>query len=231
MYTKQHALIGAITAFVLGLLASLLTPTGGFSEDGEPLDTNAAMMLPSHTMEVPTPPPDPFYLPDSRKDHNTAVPPSASSVASVIIAPPSVVPAAATPVVKKPKAPTERAQQAPATPSTATSSVAEKAIAYATSKLGRPYIWGATGPNAFDCSGLVQAAFKSAGVSLPRTTKTIISRGNAVSRSALQRGDLIWTSSGHMGIYLGDSKMIHAPQPGDVVRVQTVWSFYTARRI
>ncbi|MFF9089469.1 NlpC/P60 family protein [Streptomyces sp. NPDC014991] len=108
--------------------------------------------------------------------------------------------------------------------SPATTARAAAAVAYAYGKLGSPYVWGATGPNAFDCSGLVQAAYRSAGVSLPRTTYAQIDAGRRVSRSELQPGDLVFFYSGisHVGIYVGGGQMIHAPNPSAPVRLAPV---------
>ncbi|MER6332566.1 NlpC/P60 family protein [Streptomyces sp. NPDC001034] len=101
---------------------------------------------------------------------------------------------------------------------------AAAAVAYAFAKLGSPYVWGATGPHAFDCSGLVQAAYRSAGVSLPRTTYAQIDAGHRVSRSELRPGDLVFFYSGvsHVGLYIGDGRMIHAPNPSAPVRVAPI---------
>ncbi|MBC9725758.1 NlpC/P60 family protein [Streptomyces sp. TRM68367] len=105
--------------------------------------------------------------------------------------------------------------------SRAPNSRAADAVSYAYQKLGNPYVWGATGPDAFDCSGLVQAAYRSAGVSLPRTTYAQIDAGRRVSRSELLPGDLVFFYSGisHVGIYVGNGSMIHAPRPGAPVRL------------
>ncbi|MEU6278975.1 NlpC/P60 family protein [Streptomyces sp. NPDC047028] len=107
---------------------------------------------------------------------------------------------------------------------TAPNSRAAAAVAYAYSKLGSPYVWGATGPDAFDCSGLAQAAYRSAGVSLPRTTYAQIDAGRRVSRSELQPGDLVFFYSGisHVGIYVGNGQMIHAPNPSAPVRLAPI---------
>ncbi|WP_326842523.1 NlpC/P60 family protein [Streptomyces sp. NBC_01558] len=107
---------------------------------------------------------------------------------------------------------------------TAPNSRAAAAVAFAYAKLGSPYVWGATGPNAFDCSGLTQAAYRSAGVSLPRTTYAQINAGQRVSRSELQPGDLVFFYSGisHVGIYVGDGQMIHAPNPSAPVRLAPI---------
>ncbi|MDW4904858.1 NlpC/P60 family protein [Streptomyces sp. ADMS] len=103
----------------------------------------------------------------------------------------------------------------------ATNSRAAAAVSYAYQKLGSPYVWGATGPNAFDCSGLIQAAYRSAGISLPRTTYAQINAGQRVSRSELLPGDLVFFYSGisHVGMYVGRGQMIHAPNPSAPVRV------------
>ncbi|MFE7898917.1 NlpC/P60 family protein [Streptomyces sp. NPDC057424] len=105
--------------------------------------------------------------------------------------------------------------------SQAPNSRAAAAVSYAYQKLGSPYVWGATGPNAFDCSGLVQAAYRAAGVSLPRTTYSQIAAGRRVSRSELAPGDLVffYTGISHVGIYVGNGRMIHAPNPSAPVRV------------
>ncbi|GGY92457.1 C40 family peptidase [Streptomyces poonensis] len=117
--------------------------------------------------------------------------------------------------------------QVPGTVSAASSAAqapnrrAAAAVTYAYSKLGRPYVWGATGPDAFDCSGLIQAAYRSAGVSLPRTTYAQIDAGHRVARSRLLPGDLVFFYSGisHVGLYVGNGRMIHAPHPSAPVRV------------
>ncbi|MER8154836.1 NlpC/P60 family protein [Streptomyces sp. NPDC094472] len=107
---------------------------------------------------------------------------------------------------------------APSAP--ANSSKAAQAIAFAKSQLGKPYVWGATGPSSFDCSGLTQAAWKAAGISLPRTTWDQVKVGTRVSTSELQPGDLVffYDDISHVGLYIGDGMMIHAPKPGDVVK-------------
>ncbi|CAM5271582.1 NlpC/P60 family protein [Streptomyces chartreusis] len=117
------------------------------------------------------------------------------------------------------------ARDALASPGSATAQApnarAAAAVSYAYAKLGSPYVWGATGPNAFDCSGLTQAAYREAGVSLPRTTYAQIDAGRRVSRSELLPGDLVFFHSGisHVGLYIGNGQMIHAPNPSAPVRV------------
>jgi cell wall-associated NlpC family hydrolase len=111
----------------------------------------------------------------------------------------------------------------PGSPS-APSARAAEAVAFAYRTIGLPYIWGATGPNAYDCSGLTQAAWKAAGVSLPRTTYTQINTGTRVAESQLRPGDLVFFYSGisHVGLYIGDGQMIHAPHPGAPVRIAPI---------
>ncbi|MFF4101119.1 NlpC/P60 family protein [Streptomyces sp. NPDC001903] len=110
----------------------------------------------------------------------------------------------------------------PAPPSDGTR--AARAVAFAYGAIGKPYVWGATGPGSFDCSGLTQAAWRSAGVSLPRTTYTQINAGQRVSRDQLAPGDLVFFYSGvtHVGLYIGNGQMIHAPRPGSTVRVAPI---------
>ncbi|MFC9264233.1 NlpC/P60 family protein [Streptomyces hydrogenans] len=101
---------------------------------------------------------------------------------------------------------------------------ASAAISFARAQLGKPYVWGATGPSGYDCSGLTQAAWRAAGVSLPRTTYTQINAGRRVSRSELAPGDLVFFYSGisHVGLYIGGGQMIHAPRPGAPIRIAPI---------
>lgn len=119
-------------------------------------------------------------------------------------------------------------------PGTGSSAKADQAIAFARDQLGKPYVWGATGPNSFDCSGLTQAAYKAAGIDLPRTTYDQVNVGTRVSESDLQPGDLIFFYSdvSHVGLYIGNGEMIHAPHTGTVVKIApiTEMPFYGAVR-
>jgi len=114
------------------------------------------------------------------------------------------------------------------------SSVADQAIAFARQQLGKPYVWGATGPDSYDCSGLTQAAYKAAGITLPRTTWDQVNVGTRVSESNLQPGDLIffYSDDSHVGLYIGNGEMIHAPHTGTVVKIApiTEMPFYAAVR-
>ncbi|WP_027943279.1 C40 family peptidase [Amycolatopsis taiwanensis] len=112
------------------------------------------------------------------------------------------------------------------------SGAAQRAVNFALGKRGSPYVWGATGPEKFDCSGLTQWAFKQAGISIPRTAAQQQSSGTAVSRANLQPGDLVFYGSPayHVGIYVGDGKMVHAPTTGDVVKVSPLQNNYSGAR-
>lgn len=91
------------------------------------------------------------------------------------------------------------------------SGAAGAALAYALAQVGKPYSWGAAGPNAFDCSGLMVAAYGAAGISLPRTSGAMMSVGSPVSRADLQPGDLVVTfGGGHVAMYIGNGQVVNA---------------------
>ncbi len=111
---------------------------------------------------------------------------------------------------------------------------AQTAINAAMSKRGSPYAWGATGPDSFDCSGLTQWAYAQAGISIPRTSSSQSTFGTPIPRSQLQPGDLVFYGSPvyHVGIYIGNGQMVHAPTTGDVVKVAPLQAEYSgARRV
>ncbi|MGA5268790.1 NlpC/P60 family protein [Streptomyces lydicamycinicus] len=105
------------------------------------------------------------------------------------------------------------------------SSKGAKALAFARAQIGKPYVWGATGPTSYDCSGLTQAAWKAAGVDLPRTTWDQVKVGQRVATKDLQPGDLVffYDDISHVGMYMGDGKMVHAPKPGASVREESIY--------
>jgi cell wall-associated NlpC family hydrolase len=98
------------------------------------------------------------------------------------------------------------------------------AVQAALTRIGSPYSWGASGPNAFDCSGLVMWAFGQAGVNLPHSSQALANGGQAVSRDQMQPGDLVtyYSDASHVGIYIGDGMMVHASTYGTPVRVAPV---------
>lgn len=98
------------------------------------------------------------------------------------------------------------------------------AIQAALSRIGSPYSWGGSGPNAFDCSGLVMWAFQQQGISLPHSSQALANGGQAVDMSQMQPGDLVtyYSDASHVGIYIGDGMMVHASTYGTPVRVAPV---------
>jgi peptidoglycan DL-endopeptidase CwlO len=110
-------------------------------------------------------------------------------------------------------------------------SVARAAVRYAMAQLGDPYRWGATGPDSFDCSGLTSSAYRAAGVAIPRVSWAQWGAGPHVHLAHLLPGDLVFFADvpsdpatiHHVGIYIGNGLMVHAPHTGDVVRVASVW--------
>ena len=135
--------------------------------------------------------------------------------------------------------PAQQQQAAPSQPATPSNQSKGLAIANtALSKQGSNYVWGAAGPNTFDCSGLVWWAHRQNGVNFGRcSTQVLVNMGKAVSRGNLQAGDIILFSSNgsksgvhHVGIYVGGGNMVHAPRTGDVVKVVNINSGYYNRQ-
>jgi cell wall-associated NlpC family hydrolase len=118
----------------------------------------------------------------------------------------------------------------------APSGAAQKAVETALAHVGDPYVWGAAGPNAFDCSGLMQYAYSAAGVSLPHSSSSQSRMGTPVSRDQLQPGDLVFFYSpvSHVGMYIGNGQMVHAATSGEPVKVVSLDSmpgYNSARRL
>ena len=111
-----------------------------------------------------------------------------------------------------------------------TSSQADQAVAFAYAQLGKPYQWGAAGPASFDCSGLAQAAWASAGVAIPRDTYEQWAALPHISSSAIQPGDLLYYDGiGHVAIYVGNGYIIDAPQTGmDVEKIPMDTGWYAS---
>ncbi|WP_237266932.1 NlpC/P60 family protein [Thermoclostridium stercorarium] len=109
-------------------------------------------------------------------------------------------------------------------------------------EMGKPYQWGATGPDSYDCSGLVYTLYGKIGVSLPRVSRDQAKAGVYVSKDSLQYGDLVFFAAdgknvNHVGIYVGNGEFVHAPFTGSVVKVSSLTTgyysrtYYTARRV
>jgi cell wall-associated NlpC family hydrolase len=124
---------------------------------------------------------------------------------------------------------------APTAPVVAPTQAAQVAVNTAMAQLGKPYVWAAAGPSAFDCSGLTQYAYKAAGISLPHSSAMQSQIGTPVSIANLRPGDLVFFYSGpsHVGIYIGNGNVVHAPTTGDVVKVTPMqyMPFNSARRL
>jgi peptidoglycan DL-endopeptidase CwlO len=136
-----------------------------------------------------------------------------------------------TPTVEANVAPVARSKELSSSPA----AMRKAAVSKALSKIGKPYRWGATGPNAFDCSGLVKWSFEKAGRALPRTSKAMAGVGVKVSKSSLQPGDLVffYQPISHVGIYIGGGKIVHASSRKNPVKISDIsrMKFTTARRV
>jgi len=157
-----------------------------------------------------------------------AVTPVVVPVAPVVVA---VVPAArpvpaAAPPQRGPSAPPASLHVAAAQPPAVAAPplpAAARAVETALKELGKPYRYGALGPSTFDCSGLTKFAYGTAGISLPHSAAAQYRSGRRVNRNQLQPGDLIfWRGLDHVGLYIGNGKMVHAPRTGEVVTIISI---------
>ena len=130
--------------------------------------------------------------------------------------------------------PTPPAEAVPAPSEGGGTAAGAIAVQAALTRIGDPYVWGAAGPGAFDCSGLVMWAFQQAGISLPHSSYAQAAGGQAVSRDQMQPGDVVsyYSDASHVGIYIGDGMMVHASTFGVPVRVAPVDNapIYNVRR-
>lgn len=108
---------------------------------------------------------------------------------------------------------------------------ASEAIAFARAQIGKPYEFGATGPNTYDCSGLIEKACQAGGVKVGRVTQEQIFNGSEVSKAALSPGDLVFPDLGHVQLYVGADRVIEAPHTGAFVREVSIGGFWRARRV
>jgi cell wall-associated NlpC family hydrolase len=125
---------------------------------------------------------------------------------------------------------------AAAAPVVANSQAAQVAVNTALAQVGKPYVWGASGPSSFDCSGLTMYSYAAAGVALPHSSSAQSTMGTPVSRDQLQPGDLVFFYSpvSHVGMYIGNGQMVHASTSGEPVKVVSLDSmpdYNSARRI
>lgn len=112
----------------------------------------------------------------------------------------------------------------------APNSRSELAVRAALSRLGCPYVWGATGPDRFDCSGLVKWAYAQAGIRLDRTTYDQINDGVPVSRSQVRPGDLVFPHTGHVQMAIGNGMVVEAPYAGANVQISRMGNAVAIRR-
>ncbi|MFG2375498.1 NlpC/P60 family protein [Streptomyces sp. NPDC048504] len=176
-------------------------------------------------------PPEPDWRPPQQEWQPTPPAAEVSYAAAPAAAPEFTLPTAPTmaPEIILPPAPTTSpapAAAAPAAPQDpATLSKTSTALAFARAQIGRPCLWGAAGPDAYDCSSLTQAAWKAAGVLLPRTAQEQSGAGALVPLTDIRPGDLIffYDSIDHVGLYTGNGLMIHAPSPGTPIREESIF--------
>lgn len=164
------------------------------------------------------------------------LPPPAPRPVRVVPASPAIM-VPATPVmarravaaVRPPSPSPAPATRAPApAPTLAPSGIGARAVWLASRQAGKPYVWEAEGPYAFDCSGLTQYVYKQLGRLLPRTAQDQYGATRHVSQFQKQPGDLIffggWGGIYHVAVYAGNGMIWHAPHSGDVVRLSTIWT-------
>ncbi|MFV2198829.1 C40 family peptidase [Nocardiopsis sp. LOL_012] len=129
------------------------------------------------------------------------------------------------------------ARTVPVSGAGASSAQGRSAARWALDQVGKPYLWGGTGPGAFDCSGLVMRAWEAAGVRLPRVTTDQVNAGRRIALDQVQPGDLLFYETGapggspsHVTMYVGDGQMVNAPGTGRSIRVEPVGgAYYSAR--
>ncbi|MEV6806157.1 C40 family peptidase [Streptomyces sp. NPDC051132] len=102
---------------------------------------------------------------------------------------------------------------------------AAKAVAFARAQVGKPCVWGATGPDSYDCSSLTRAAWRAAGVTLPRAAYEQARAGTPVTVATMEPGDLVFffDDERHVGLHVGGGMMVHAPGPGSSVREESIY--------
>lgn len=122
------------------------------------------------------------------------------------------------------------------TQATAVSGNIQTVLDFARAQVGKRYGWAQDGPNSFDCSGLVMAAYRRIGVNLPHQSGAMLRYGTPVSRANLRPGDVVWPrtqygTKGHVSIYLGDNMVVEASSSKRGVVIRKMWGFWTARRM
>jgi cell wall-associated NlpC family hydrolase len=204
--------VGAsISMTVLGAAAAVTPPAA--------IETTAPLAPVQNTAPAPALAPEPLAAP------KLAVPAPALAAESPAAQVADLLRGVTTDVQKV--TPTVEARVRTVANTTALSSPAalrQAAVSNALSKLGKPYRWGAAGPNAFDCSGLVKWSFGSAGRALPRSSRAMAGVGTPVSKANLQPGDLVffYKPISHVGIYIGNGKIVHASNRKSPVKISDI---------
>ncbi|GEJ98299.1 C40 family peptidase [Streptomyces sp. 1-11] len=209
----QHKLATA-RALLTHLTAPVTAPATAPDSAAVPAPARAVTPAPD-AFSAPAPAPAPAAVPATARAAVPARPltPAGSSVPAPASAPAAEQARSAAPQVSLPPV-------VPPAPVTK----AEKAIAFARAQIGKPYVAGASGPGSYDCSGLTQAAWRAAGVALPRAARDQAAMGTTVPLVEARPGDLVFfgDDSSHAGLLTGDGTMIHAPRPGAYVREEPV---------
>jgi cell wall-associated NlpC family hydrolase len=228
------------------------TPSSGPRTRPQPVGTALSVTVlgaAAAVSAVVVPPPAPAETTGSLAPVESAAPAPAPTVGPALAAPaPAALPDQPTlQIAELVSGVTAQMQKVEPTVATPYKTVAEKtalgspaamrkaAMTNALAKLGTPYRYGAAGPSAFDCSGLVKWSFAKAGRSLPRTSRALSTVGTPVKRADLQPGDLVffYKPVSHVGIYIGNGKIVHASRKGQPVKVSDMsrMRFTTARRV
>lgn len=186
--------------------------------------------------EGSTPSPEPSPSPSSEPSESPSSTPSPrpSQTSSPSPSPSPTSTPSPTPTSTPSPSPTKTPKPKPPKPSKPSnppsSSAGQKALSWAKTQIGKPYVWGSAGPNSYDCSGLTSAAFQQAGVSIPRNSAAQYNAGTKVALDNLKAGDLIFYSNNggpsgiyHVGFYAGNGMRLHAPSPGKTVELVPMW--------
>lgn len=164
-------------------------------------------------------------------DATTAAAPAAETVTRDVAPAANVLPA----LGANPAALSVSSAAQAAAPAARAAAVRSGAMSTAMAQIGKPYRWGAAGPSAFDCSGLISYSFSEAGKDLPRTSRAQSQVGTPVSKSNLKPGDLVFFYSpvSHVGIYIGGGQIVHASTSGQPVKISDMdrMPFNSARRV
>ncbi|GAY08842.1 NlpC/P60 family protein [Pseudonocardia sp. N23] len=234
----HQGVVAAASATVLGATAAVVAVTGGFNAHDSAADLSATVDQATQRIELAKPA---EVVPPVQLGGNY------DSAAKKVAEAADKHRADATQIIAAARAPQHRTGNAggadagggngggASVPAVAGSGKGATALRAALTQQGKPYVWGAAGPSAYDCSGLVMWAFKQAGVSLPHSSSAQSTMGTAVSKDQLQPGDLVFFYSpvSHVGIYVGNGNIVHASTAGQPVKISKIANmpFHNARRL